>query len=358
MNTVDTPLRSFVILLLISLLALTGDLISQTIPEYVVHRTLSPLKIDGKLTEPEWQNAAMTQKFVLYVTGAAARLSTRAKFLWDDKYLYIGFICEDPDVWATMTKRDDLIYKGEVTEILCDPDGDGLNYFEFQVNPLGTILDLLLNKPYSKGGVANLTWNLDSAKVGVWVDGTLNNLDSVDVQWNCEVALPFKDVAFMGPSLHFPPAVGESWRILVTRYDYERTGKKDTMVCSWNQTDSRGFHVPEKFGRIIFSDSLAIPLSTGAKIETLPLYEGVVQNYPNPFNPRTTIGFSVSENGHGHVAVFDLLGREVATLMEGEFKKGVAYRTSFDGSGKRSGIYFVRVTSTGNDLIRKIVLMK
>ena len=358
MNTVDTPLRSLIILLLISLIICNNDLISQTIPEYVVHKSLSTLKIYGKLTEPEWQNAAVTQKFVLYVTGAAARLSTRAKFLWDDKYLYIGFICEDPDVWATMTKRDDLIYKGEVVEIICDPDGDGLNYFEFQVNPLGTILDLLLNKPYSKGGVANLTWNLDSAKIGVWVDGTLNNLDSVDVQWNCEVALPFKDLAFMGPILHFPPAVGESWRILVTRYDYERTGKKDTMVCSWNQTDSRGFHVPEKFGRIIFSDSLAVPLSTGRVNVVQPISEGLVQNYPNPFNPRTTIDFAFRENGHGRVAVYDLLGREIAALAEGEFKKGVTYRTWFDGTGKGSGVYFIKVSSAGEDLMRKIVLMK
>jgi hypothetical protein len=155
-------------------------------------------------------------------------------------------------VWATLKNRDDHLWNGEVVEMICDPDGDGLNYFEVQVNPLGTLLDLTLTKAYSAGGQANMAWTLNFT-ASVWVDGTLNDSSDVDTKWCCEVALPFKELAFMAPSLHFPPKDGEAWRILLTRYDYERKGSKIVELSAWNQTNSSSFHVPEKFGRIIFS---------------------------------------------------------------------------------------------------------
>jgi len=232
----------------------SNSLRSQEIRQYVVKRATAPLTIDGHLTEPDWQAAAFSEKFVHYQDGLPANPSTQVKYLWDDQYLYIGFICQDPDVWATMTERDDRLWHEDVVEIFCDPDGDGLNYCEIQVNPLGTILDIFFEKPFANGGIGNRTWNLDSLKTGVSVQGTLNNKNDIDTGWTAEVAIPFKELQFMAPSMNFPPHDGDKWRILTARYDYQRTEPQIVEASSWNQTDSvGGFHVPSKFGCIIFS---------------------------------------------------------------------------------------------------------
>lgn len=332
----------------------------QTIREYTVNRTSAALKIDGQLTEPDWRAAPRTERFVWYTDGAATRLNTQAKMLWDDAYLYIGFICEDPDVWGTFKNRDDYLWNGEVVEILCDPDGDGLNYFEVQVNPLGTLLDLFLNRAYSMGGKANLAWNLDSLRAGVWVDGTLNNLSDVDSQWTCEVALPFAELAFMAPTKNFPPQPSDQWRILVTRYDYERTGAKVVEISSWNKTDSRGFHVPEKFGRITFSGETGASVPKGSA--NTPEHFRLQQNYPNPFNPATTILFEIAQPAYVSLKIFDLAGREIVTLLNAELTAG-SYHAVWHGTDGfqnpvAAGIYFMRMEVGGEREVRKVVVVR
>ena len=93
-------------------------------------------------------------------------------------------------------------------------------------------------------------------------------------------------------------------------------------------------------------------------------------NYPNPFNPVTTIQFSIPPDPgtgpdrtdlvHGHATslrVYDLLGREVATLVN-EMKQPGTYTVQFDASGLTSGVYFYKL-STGNFLqTRKLVLLR
>jgi len=77
---------------------------------------------------------------------------TRMKMLWDDNYLYIAAELEDLHTWATLDNHDDIIYRDNDFEIFIDPDGDGLNYFEIEINALGTILDLFLAKTIQKKG--------------------------------------------------------------------------------------------------------------------------------------------------------------------------------------------------------------
>jgi len=70
------------------------------------------------------------------------------------------------------------------------------------------------------------------------------------------------------------------------------------------------------------------------------------QNYPNPFNPTTTIGFSLKEAGFVSLKVYDLLGREVATLVS-ETRPAGNYTITFDAAGLGSGVYFYTLTSGG-----------
>ncbi|HTP81142.1 MAG TPA: T9SS type A sorting domain-containing protein, partial [Bacteroidota bacterium] len=82
------------------------------------------------------------------------------------------------------------------------------------------------------------------------------------------------------------------------------------------------------------------------------------QNYPNPFNPSTTIQFTVPSDGRASLKVFDILGREVATLVDGEVKAGVLQQATFDASKMSSGIYFARLQFGGKQLMKKMLLLK
>jgi hypothetical protein len=91
---------------------------------------------------------------------------------------------------------------------------------------------------------------------------------------------------------------------------------------------------------------------------------GLEQNYPNPFNPVATIEYAVGGTGGQELgtspvklAVFDLLGREVALLVY-ERKSPGRYRTTFDGAGLPSGIYVYRMSAGGYSATRRMILMK
>jgi photosystem II stability/assembly factor-like uncharacterized protein len=81
------------------------------------------------------------------------------------------------------------------------------------------------------------------------------------------------------------------------------------------------------------------------------------QNYPNPFNPTTKISFSIPQNGFTKLKVFDVLGKEVANIIEGELNQG-NYEFLFDASDLSSGIYFYSLTSGESTKTMKMILSK
>lgn len=88
-----------------------------------------------------------------------------------------------------------------------------------------------------------------------------------------------------------------------------------------------------------------------------PVTYALHQNYPNPFNPSTTIRFDVAAAGHVSLKVYDLLGREVALLLNREVGPG-NHSVTWNAEGLTSGIYFYRIQV--NDFVknRKLVLLK
>ena len=121
----------------------------------------------------------------------APRFKTRAKMLWDDSYLYIGAELEEPHVWATLVKRDTVICRDNDFEVFLDPDGDSHEYYEFEMNALNTVWDLLLKKPYRDGGPPVDSWNIDGLVTAVHIDGTLNDPRDIDQGWSVEIAFPW-----------------------------------------------------------------------------------------------------------------------------------------------------------------------
>ena len=81
------------------------------------------------------------------------------------------------------------------------------------------------------------------------------------------------------------------------------------------------------------------------------------QNYPNPFNPATTIKFDIRTAAFTKLTVFDVLGREIQTLVNEELKTG-SYSLVFDGSEYNSGVYFCRLTSGDFTETKRMLLIK
>lgn len=81
------------------------------------------------------------------------------------------------------------------------------------------------------------------------------------------------------------------------------------------------------------------------------------QNYPNPFNPTTTIGFSLSETGHVTLHVYDVLGRQVATLVDESLATG-AYTIDFQAEDLPSGVYLYKLHLGSTVLTRRLLLLK
>jgi mannan endo-1,4-beta-mannosidase len=81
------------------------------------------------------------------------------------------------------------------------------------------------------------------------------------------------------------------------------------------------------------------------------------QNYPNPFNPTTAIGFQLKADSYVTLKVYDVLGREVRTLVNENLKLG-SHETTFDGTGLASGVYFYRLVSGSFVDTKKLVLLR
>jgi hypothetical protein len=101
------------------------------------------------------------------------------------------------------------------------------------------------------------------------------------------------------------------------------------------------------------------PLPPGGEVATLKLPEKyqLLQNYPNPFNPSTEIRFAIPEAGFVTLKVYDVLGREVAALMNEEKQPG-EYSIRWDARDVPSGIYTCRITAREFSNIMKMILVK
>lgn len=81
------------------------------------------------------------------------------------------------------------------------------------------------------------------------------------------------------------------------------------------------------------------------------------QNYPNPFNPVTNVKFSIINSGDVKIVVYDIMGREVQTLVSEKLKPGT-YETTFDGSILTSGVYFYKMTTKDYSETKRMLLIK
>lgn len=242
----------------------------ETPKHYICYRTDERIEINGQLNENSWNLAEWSDLFVDIEGDKKPKpnQNTRIKMLWDDSYLYIAAELEEEHIWAYQENHDDIVFHDNDFEVFIDPDNDGQNYFEFEINAVQTVFDLFLPHPYRNSSFALHTWDFKGVKHAVYIDGTLNNGNDIDKKWVVELAIPFSSTAF---GLNDGKPIPEKpWRINFSRVEWETEWKDGNYVKKtdangklmpennwvWSPIGAISMHMPERYGYLKFSNKL------------------------------------------------------------------------------------------------------
>lgn len=235
--------------------------------DYVVGYTNKAPIIDGNINDEVWQKASWTNSFQDIEGDLKPKpyYDTKAKMLWDDKYLYIAAELKDENVWAYLKNHDEVVFFDNDFEVFIDPSNTTHRYFEIEINALNTIFDLFLPKPYRTGSGALIGWDSNGLQHAVQIYGSLNNATDKDQGWTVEMAIPFKDITIGNDSN--VPKDGSIWRLNFSRVQWETeiingayVKKKDNNGTSlpennwvWSPQGIIDMHAPERWGYIQFT---------------------------------------------------------------------------------------------------------
>lgn len=236
---------------------------------YVIHKTNTEISIDGVADEEYWQNTPWTSDF-MDIEGPdhpSPFYKTRTKMMWDNDYLYFFAEMEEEHIWGDITERDAVIFYNNDFEVFIKPSLTEPQYAEFEVNALGTLWELILLKPYRIGGPVSNYWDLNDTKIGIAINGTLNDPSDIDTSWTVEMAIPLRPVAELKRGSKVVD--GTQWRINFSRVQWEHdiqngaySRKKDPDSGEylseynwvWSPQYAIDMHRPEHWGLVQFSE--------------------------------------------------------------------------------------------------------
>ena len=188
------------------------------------------------------------------VSGLEPQQKTWVKAGWDDLHWRVLFYCEDTHIWATHTKRDAPLYEEEAVEVFVDASGvpgDPDSYFEMELNPLNTVMDLVLRKNRS-GLKKDFSWQCEGLEtaVQIWNAPATSSLanqassSSLPPGWSAELSIPFASLGAL------PPA--PEWRVNFYRIDRPLGAPRE--LSAWSPTGVGTFHQSNRFGFMQFSE--------------------------------------------------------------------------------------------------------
>ncbi len=239
---------------------------------YEAPRFATPPTLDGH-SELVWDAVPWTEPF-LDIEGPARTVPsqrTRVKMGWDSQNLYILAELEETDIWATLTEHDAIVFHDNDFEVFIDPDSDTREYYEIEVNAIGTVFDLFLPRPYRAEGKADHSWTAQGMKLAIALEGTVNDPRDRDRAWRVEMALPWS--LFVPPRGHAPvlqraarpPHAGDVWRINFSRVQwtlaktesgYEKMPNRPEDNWTWTPQWTIDMHLPQWWGTVKFVESL------------------------------------------------------------------------------------------------------
>ncbi|MDZ4712833.1 MAG: YCF48-related protein, partial [bacterium] len=205
-----------------------------------------------------------------------------------------------------------------------------------------------------------------------WVAGSDNRVfkttDFGDT-WDSITRIP---VSSLTSSMRFAEFIDENTGFVGGEQGY--LFKSTNSGMNWMRENSANFPPALMKSMNLYNDSIGWVVGGGGKIinttnggqtmvnvtvneNTLPKKFALEQNYPNPFNPETNIKFDLPEDNFVTIKVYDILGKEVFTLLN-DFRNAGRYSINFNGSNFASGIYYYKIKAGEFESIRKMILIK
>jgi hypothetical protein len=228
------------LLLLVPALALAQP----PLPTYEAHRAPSRITVDGKLDDKAWSAAAGVELIFPWDAQTGAKQKTTFRVLWDDSYLYVAYDCEDRDIVAQFSDRDDPTYRDDAVEVFLNPrpSQTGL-YYGLEMNARAVLYDYLMYD----SRYAMKRFNFKGVLLASHIRGTLNTRGDQDEGWTLEVAIPWDNF----DEFTKRPAPGESWTMNVNRWDGVEPNRR---MSNWSdpQQPRPNPHVPARFGKLVF----------------------------------------------------------------------------------------------------------
>ena len=212
---------------------------------YQVKRATSRIQVDGKLDDKAWQVADAIELIFPWDSQTGAKQKTTVRLLWDDQNLYIGYDCEDADITAQFTERDDPTYRDDAVEAFLNPRPSQTDvYFGLEMNARAVLYDYVSIK---SAQYVLKRFNLQGVQLATSIDGTLNVRGDKDKGWTLEVAIPWANFE----ELAARPGVGAIWTATFNRWDGV---EPDRRLSMWVDPQDRrpSPHHPERFGELMF----------------------------------------------------------------------------------------------------------
>ncbi|MEJ2195569.1 MAG: T9SS type A sorting domain-containing protein [Ignavibacteriaceae bacterium] len=184
------------------------------------------------------------------------------------------------------------------------------------------------------------TWALacvDTDNVYIMADWRVSSTDFLYADWPIPVDLSYSDAGLMTGGTDGLPVGDLNWfPTAKATFNSNMNTYHTALIDAWNN------------GHTVLAVRELGGIATEYKL---------TQNYPNPFNPTTKITFTIPEPGNVTLKVYDVTGKEIATLVNG-FKTAQSYEVQFDGANISSGVYFYTLSTDNFRLTKKMILMK
>jgi hypothetical protein len=312
--------------------------------QYVFLKTSKAPVIDGSL-DAIWNDAnQLTTNYVQSQNGADPQdQSWRFYGLYDDKNIY-GYFTVYDNVVDTISSID---WQMDGVEFYIDANNTHTSTsqltapkFQFNLRPRQSIDSV--TKAIGHG--LQYKWKL---LPNVPNDSVFSSMSGWSIEFKFSLdSLGFTTPAVLGKQFSFQVQTDDndndgSGRIHTSNFWYSPLNQDYLQTLTWGDA---------KFGS-------AITTAVTTKNPTVATEYRLEQNYPNPFNPSTKFDYSIAKSGFVRLTVYNLLGKEVASVVN-EMKSAGSYTAQFDASDLSSGVYFYKLQSGNTMLVKKMMLLK
>ena len=286
----------------------------------------------------------------------------RTEFSPDDQFVYVG---SDPWLYKFRVADSTTIWRTNISSwplhygLRLSPDGT-------MIASIGKSGDLTVVRT----GDGSRVWRSNQGVIGQWLafspDGTYLAAAAFGGTWVYETATGKPLWRVKGTKAGYFSA--DNKHLLLFNELYTNDGTRIAMLpepmggqfCFINKSGTRivlasGQMNAPGTGIVFYQGSIATGID-GGDAGIVPEYS-LAQNYPNPFNPNTSIRFSIPAAGRVSLKVYDMLGREVGSLLDAEMLQG-RHEVRWDAQGAASGVYFCRLEAGGHVLSKKLVLLR